>query len=181
MRLVETIKAINSKDLTYLAWGIWTYVVSVLQCYCFGKFIYYLSLFRVVEITCGILCGCLPVIPRFFTHFNFRLPFRLSFISRAWKRGSPVNLSPFNSSAGKSSVLERASWSSQKIKGTYLELGERSDDRVLLKNARSAESCSYSAEASAVGDRNTKDQEDLERGVPESGIRKMVRIETTSC
>lgn len=182
MRLVETIRAIKGNDLTYegVSWGIWTYVVSVLQCYFWGEFLFYLSLFRAAEISCGILCGCLPVIPRFFRHFNFRLPFRLGSISHAWKRGSPINPSPVNSTAGKHSVPGRASWSSQKIKGTYLELDKRSDHRLLLKNARSAENCSYSAEASAAGDRNTKDQDDLERGVPESGIRKMVRIETLS-
>lgn len=146
-----------------------------------GEFLFYLSLSREAEITFGILSCCLPVIPRFFRHFNFRLPFRPSSISRAWKRGSPINPSPVNLTAGKNSVPGRALSSSQKIKGTYFELDERSDDRVLLKNARSAESCSYSAEASAAGDRNTNDQEDLERGTPESGIRKMVRIETKSC
>lgn len=70
-------------------------------------------------------------------------------------------------------------WSSQQIKGTYLELDKRPHDHVLQTNARGCEILNYSAEVSAADDLNTNSHDDLEHGIPKSGIRKMVHIETS--
>ncbi|MCJ1424380.1 hypothetical protein MMC29_002268 [Sticta canariensis] len=157
MALVETIKHFTNEDVTY-------YVMKR-------------ALWGIAELACGILSGCLPVLPRFFNHLNFRLPYTLHSISNAWKRVSQTNSSSATSITRKCPAPKRAPWSSQETEGLYLERLQRSDDRLSPANASCGESCSYSAESSAVEDSNTENEKDLEQGVRAFGIQKMDRVE----
>ena len=178
MALVETIKHFTNEDVTYylMIRALWGYVIFVLQ-YFLNSRTFCLSSLRAAELACGILSGCLPVLPRFFNHLNFRFPYTLHSISHAWKRGYDTNSSSATSIARKYPAPKRAPWSSQEIESLYLERLQRSDDRLSPTNARCGESCSYSAESSAAEDSNTGNEKDLEQGIRAFGIQKMDRVE----
>ena len=179
IRRLETIKHIASKDVTYhiILWAPWTYVVVELWFLPSGTLTYlHLALLKLSVASCVALCRSCPD-----SSIISTLKYQPNSVSSAVLGSEALQpiprLVPSLLASAQSQNMTRAI--SQKIKGAYLEPDKRPDCHLLPTNYGGGEALSYSAEASVAEDPNIIDHEDLEHGIPGSGIRKIIRIATS--
>lgn len=178
MRLVVSISFVRTTDETYslVPVGLWAYVLPITSAFYDRS-----RVCRIAEITSGISCGCLPVLPQFFRHFGPTFTRSLSF--------SPLGKSPGTSSTkcssiakpGKARLPMKDAWGSDTLNNSYIELNERDESRIGNGNVTTVHGgprrpSDWSGEAE---DYKTHDFRDLESGIPQIEIRKTVRVETT--
>ena len=133
-----------------------------------------LTLYSSGEIASGLLCTCLPVVPRFFSHFGVKVA--TIFASRRSKSGS--------TRAKKSGISKEpiAAWprshGKQPLKGDYLELYEQEHTRYpeTTISAGTAQSLDV---VSTAKDQTAHRFLDLEGGL-DSGILKTVQMDQLS-
>ncbi|KAL2042178.1 hypothetical protein N7G274_005366 [Stereocaulon virgatum] len=129
--------------------------------------------FLAAELVSGLVCGCLPVLPKFFRHYFQKTPPTPS--SRF--PGASTNFSDYMR-RGKSAThcdVAPLDLPSNRRPGAYLELSERNE----MKRAQGCPSTiAGGMRRPTKQDRSQEGYEavDLERGLPENCIRKKLRI-----
>lgn len=174
MRLYERIRVVHSLDGTFdmLNLSLWAYVISFVTS---PRFFANWNRPRVAEIASGIICGCLPVAPKFFRHCEFIIKTRLLtyFQRRSPRRtlDSPLNVPNLKKPLG--------SWHNAPNlhlhRDNYVEL---SDYRGILTIVNGGTQAASSG-ASGLKCQKADDYEDVENANPGNQIRKTVRVEAS--
>lgn len=135
---------------------------------------------RVAEITSGITCGCLPVLPQFFRHFG---PIVTSWFR--FNHGKSQGTSPTKCTGIPKPAQARAPihdpWGSRSLNNSYIELVARDESRRISGNSTTikAEMPRLSDYSGGVEDHKTHEIRDVESGAPLIGVRRTVRAETS--
>lgn len=175
MRLVESIKTAHSLDVTFdqQGLGLWSYVLCA--------FVSYPHLFanknptrRYAEVASGIICGCLPVAPKFFRHSKLVLNTRLGSYFQSRSPGSTCSASSDAANLKKPlGLLHDNAHHPHSRKDNYIELNNAPGVSTVVSGG---------THISSLGTLNLEchradDHEDLENASPGNGIRKTVRVE----
>lgn len=130
---------------------------------------------RVAEVAGGIICGCLPVTPKFFRYSEFVLKTRLLTYLQS---GSPGN-TPNSSSDVPNSKSPLGKWQNpanlHSYKDNYVELNDDWGVSTVVSGGNQTSSLGPLGLKSQRAD----DCEDLENASPGNGIMKTVRVEAS--
>ncbi|KAI9842248.1 MAG: hypothetical protein M1837_007393 [Sclerophora amabilis] len=109
MRLVESVRFSKTLDKTYasIPLGLWT----------------------IAEIGSGIICGCLPVVPRFYRHFVHKVSTQQNSDRYNVTPANSTKLSDLSDSTNQTKAWHDSTYSTHLPRGNYLVLDETNHDR----------------------------------------------------
>ncbi|KAK0508119.1 hypothetical protein JMJ35_009203 [Cladonia borealis] len=160
IRLIEAILWLHTEDFTYRI---------AAESYFIGA-----------EVILGLICGCLPVLPRFFFHYYPKLASMLCYNPAFTKRPHPSTIRSHSTYASKPKTWGRGkSFEVPGGDGSYRELDDfRGQQRVQGRSVIIEGGLNHSASTQEGWSPDTDSFVDLTIATPSTAIRKTVRVES---